>query len=78
MPRHEITDSYSDPITVAPGQDVQNAGRYLLYVSFIDPASDDDAYEIQPGKGLEVKSATSMRVRSASRIGGTIKVLGGR
>lgn len=77
MPAYTITDSYSTPITVAPGNAVQNTGRTLLYLCFVTPVGDDDAIELWPGKGLEIATATSMRVRSASRHGGTVKVVGG-
>ncbi len=77
MPQHSVTDSYSAPITVAPGDAVQNTGRTMLYLCFVTPAGDDDAIELWPGKGLEIVTATSMRVRSASRNGGMVKVIGG-
>lgn len=77
MPRHTVTNEYSAPITVAAGDLVQNTGRSMLYVCFATPADDDDAAEIQPGRGVEVVNATAMRVRSASRHGGEVKVIRG-
>lgn len=37
MPLYPITNSYSDPITVAPGDAVQNTGRHMLFLLLRDP-----------------------------------------
>ena len=77
MPLYPITNSYSDPITVAPGDAVQNTGRHMLFLCFAPQADDDDAIELWPGKGLAISTATSMRVRCGSRHGGACKVVRG-
>ena len=77
MPLYPITNSYSDPITVAPGDAVQNTGRHMLFLCFATPADDDDAIELWPGQGLAISTATSMRVRCGSRHGGACKVVRG-
>lgn len=77
MPRYTVTNEYSAAIAVASGDLVQNTGWSALYVCFSTPADDDDAVEIKSGRGVEVVNGTAVRVRSASRRGGEVKVIPG-
>ena len=56
MPLYTITDSYSDPITVAPGDAVQNTGRHMLFLCFATPADDDDAAPLDVVERLQLQA----------------------
>ena len=54
MPRYTATTAYSAAIAVAVGDIVQNTGRYGVLVCAQATASDDDAVEILPNKGVRI------------------------
>ncbi len=77
MPTYTLTDAYSAPITVAPGDVIQNSGKYSIYVCFSTPAADEDAIRVPSSEPVKIVTATSMRVRCTRPSGGAVTVAGG-
>ncbi|RCW77124.1 hypothetical protein, partial [Paracoccus lutimaris] len=78
MPAYTATDSWSAAITVAAGDIIQNTGRRLLLVCPVTPAADGDAVDLHPDQpGFAFDRATSIRVRSGSRLEGSFKIIRG-
>lgn len=77
MPRYTATTAYSAAIAVAVGDIVQNTGRYGVLVCAQATASDDDAVETLPNKGVRISTAGNIRVRSVGSRASQIKVVKG-
>ena len=77
MPAYLLSSSWSDPIPVQAGDVIQNTGRGLILVCAAVPAIDADAVEVEPNKGFTITAATAVAARSASRHGGSVKVIRG-
>ncbi len=77
MPRYTATTAYSAAITVAAGDIVQNTGRYGVLVCAQATASDDDAVEILPNKGIRISTGGSIRIRSLGSRPSEIKLVKG-
>lgn len=77
MPRYTATATFSPDIAVQADDLIQNAGAYMVFVCPSTMVGDDHAVEIPPGKGIRIKNAAAIRVRSASARPSAIKIIRG-
>lgn len=77
MPEYTATPAFGAAVPVQAGDIIQNTGRHKILICAITPASDGDAVEVLPNKGIIITAATSVAVRCVSRHGGSFKVIAG-
>lgn len=73
MPAYPVTRNWSASIAVTAGDIVQNKGHNAIHVCPIDPPTEDDAVELQPGDGVKITDATEIFVATLT---GTISRVG--
>ena len=77
MPEYPATPAFGAAVPVQAGNIIQNTGRHMILICASTPASDGDAVEVLPNKGITITAATSVAVRCASRHGSSFKVIAG-
>lgn len=77
MPSYMTGRSWSDPVTVIPGDVIQNAGSRAILICAVEPADPDDSLLVRPGTWFVATAAMAIRVATHGVGVGVVQVAAG-